>query len=825
VHITEEKSFKEWLQEELKRLFESSKTEYPIIFWCDPHKKWKDILVQLEDERYEIWTDTENDLRIRHRLFSSDKKPKVIHVPKNKDELGFLQVYADNSIKIIEWDFLDALLRYGAPIHGELQTRIKPHLAGYVKSWLEEPRSIWKTLQTGDDKALITENYVLGVLTSRNFNIVKEDDQFNLFRNTVIEDYGLPDPRDYTEKDWRINSIATMICTEAYNLNKNNPPNTPKYILQDEYKIGKLLDLLENWKRRTDFFPHFENYIREADEIAQIRYWADEIKLDDKVYSSKIVEQSIFDKETEKLGKLEPAQLCETMRKNKHVYKKHLDGFWGKTATHSIPWRLLVEFSDVAEVLAESESVEKQWNTISDATTWYVNKGWEIDSRADNIHREIRDLGALYGTRAKLQRAHQRIMDRTNQVFSELIDQQGLERVDFPYAGKTAEKWIQDKEKTAFLILDAMRYELGKRIVDTINKGEPVERATIIPCKSTIPTITPLGMTYAIPGEKDVEVIYDKSKNNLSIQDKKNGIYLEEKSGREKWLKNKYSLTDSSFLHFNDFMELIDTKSKRLGRKLFVFDQGFDDEGHLGKLKITGSENLVDRYSAAIRKLRVFGYSKICLLTDHGYYHWDPDETETEIKPEGTILLSSRRYIIGYDLQSNESLKLNVTGSNLECLIPRSINIYKTYGGMGFYHGGTTFQEYIIPTIIIEWPEKAKKVEVRLIPFNEITSLNQRVEIEPVKVQGDLFGKVDESVISRRVYVKVEDPADRRVLFKSKEEYVVEPGGSRIVAELENTGEEAGFNSELNLMVCDSENEATLAEMKVVLKVELDTWF
>ncbi|NIO38014.1 hypothetical protein GTO27_09970 [Candidatus Bathyarchaeota archaeon] len=182
---------------------------------------------------------------------------------------------------------------------------------------------------------------------------------------------------------------------------------------------------------------------------------------------------------------------------------------------------------------------------------------------------------------------------------------------------------------------------------------------------------------------------------------------------------------------------------------------------------------------------------------------------------------------MGDQLRHQTALSLPVSGSNLTCLTPRSVNAFKTYGGLGFFHGGATLQELIIPIVIAHWPKRAKKIAVILKPITEITSLTQRIEIGPgTPVQVDLSGTLDANLLSRNVVVKVIDPKTGKVILKSKKESRIEPGGELTIAELHKLeGAAASFGAKLQILVCDVDDEEILDKADIVLKVELDEWF
>ncbi len=95
-----------------------------------------------------------------------------------------------------------------------------------------------------------------------------------------------------------------------------------------------------------------------------------------------------------------------------------------------------------------------------------------------------------------------RILDQTNIVFSELSsrDAHWLEHIDLPYAGDALAAHMDSTESTAILIVDAFRFELGQRLAILINESETSPKAFVTACKSPVPTMTMIGMPFALPG-------------------------------------------------------------------------------------------------------------------------------------------------------------------------------------------------------------------------------------------------------------------------------------------------------------------------------------
>ena len=287
-------------------------------------------------------------------------------------------------------------------------------------------------------------------------------------------------------------------------------------------------------------------------------------------------------------------------------------------------------------------------------------------------------------------------------------------------------------------------------------------------------------------------------------------------------------------MYVNEFLALVqdDIKIKSLGKIIFLFGSDFDIEGSDGQLRLSGSEEILERYAQAIRKLRQGGYSNILIATDHGFFHWEPEKDEIETKPSGKILWPSRRAICGYDLHHQSALNLKVNGSDILCQVPRSINAFRTYGGLGFFHGGATLQEIIIPVVTVRWPKKAQKIRAVLKPVSQIVSLAQRIEVAPgapgqtkLCQMDEISCGLDENLIGRTVLVKVLNPETTKVVFKSKS-VDIEPGGETKIVELEKVkGAETAIESKLEMQLFDSDDEELLDHTTVTLKVELDEWF
>lgn len=830
-------SFRAWLRQKITQVLERKRSPPPFIVWCDPKRIWKEILEKAAEDTFELWTDEEHELILRHRFYQTPRSPRAIYLPVSREKITYFKVFEIQAEEVVEISLHEALSEYGVYIPSDMLSEIKPLLPAHTKEWIDHPKSQWDELTLGNVKeTLVDDERILKVLASieTTFDFSIEETRFSIFTRRVLEDFGLPDPRRMKADSWRAKALASLLCTEAAEICPKNPPSESERIIPSGPAREKALKMLQQWKNRIDLLDSFESLMDKADKITSLRFWANNLTSIPSPLSSKTTEKILLRNEIAKLTKIEdPKELVSHLHDRLNNYNEHSEAFWGKLAKEKIEWSYLAELAEISFLLSENSEIEKTWKSPLNAITWYTSIGWKIDRAGETLFQEAQNLpGGLVGIRARLRRAYLRRVDHINSMFSELLSHSGIETLELQYAGDIIAPYIKKSEPTAFVFVDAFRYDLGCRLVEMLNEGEPIERAEVRAGRAPIPSITGLGMPYALPdAPSSLEVsLTDKKPSRWLVTSQKAPGDLTVADNRREWLKTTYKVKERAFLTISEIIDPKTTKEttgKTLGKHIFIFGSEFDSEGHEGQLQISGADEQLERYSRAIRKLRDVGYSTVVVITDHGFFHWEPEKDEIERKPSGEIMWTSRRAIVGEKLKHQTALSLPVTGSNLTCFIPRSVNAFKTYGGLGFFHGGATLQELIIPIVIAHYPKRAKKIAVVLKPITEITSLTPRIEIGPgTPVQVDLSGTLDTNLLSRNVFVKVIDPNTGKIIFKSKKGYRIEPGGELTIAELYKLeGAMASVGAELQILVCDVDDEEILDKADVVLKVGLDEWF
>ena len=822
-----------WLRNEVTTVLARKGAAPPLMIWCDPEGAWRDLLrAAAEGGIFELWAGDEHELMLRERLLTSPPTPRVVWLPVAGDEISYLKVFELQAEQVWTESVVSALARFGVEIARDHEAELRHLLPAHAKEWIDRPRSAWRELTPGNAKStLVDDDLVLTALAKHGTSVADlvGDDRLSVFGRRVIEDFGLPALALAKDDDWRVAAVARLLATEAAVRVPAEPPGEGDRIIPPGPARDRAIKLVERWQKNVELMAAFEELSRQADGTTSLVYWARNLSASVQPLASRAAVEALFQKEVNHLAQLEDFDpLVRRLEEKEPSYAAHGRGFWGCRAEQKVPWQSLVSLARAATLLREQVGAEKSWKTPRDAVAWFMAIGWEIDRQGEVLFRDNAELPAgLHGVRARLRRAYLRHLDRSNAAFSEILHHHGVDALGLSFAGEVLAKVRPPKDPMAVLVLDACRYDLGARLAEMLDNGEPAQRAEILAARAPLPSITALGMPFALADEANaLSVGVTKEapiRWRVTASDGTQDLTVAE--ARREWLRRRFKLKPASTTDVKSVLDSPPPGPKESGRLLFVFANEFDTQGHEGELKFTGADDYIERYVRVVRRLRDAGYSTVAVVTDHGFIHWEPEKDEVDDPPTGEVLWRSRRAVVGRGLKHPTALAIPIKGSDLECRIPRSVNAFRTYGGIGFFHGGATLQELVIPVVVLRWPKKAEKVAAVLTPFAEITSVKPRVEVKPGGAgQASMFG-ADVKMMGRQIVVKVVEPGSGRRLFRSTQSSKVDPDGAPVSLTLEReSSETCPRGARLQVEVRDADNDELLDRCEVELKIDLEEW-
>ena len=838
-------TFREWMIDQITAVLDRQSSIPPLLLWCDPDREWLELLRAVAAPAgFDLWADPDaSELLIRDRFHNTPRAPRVVWLPRSRDEITWFKTFELTAEAVWTKSLLQALREYGVAIARDQEDELVALLPAHAREWLDQPKETWRELTPGHAKGtLVNDRRMLQVLTGEvgEFQRLRDEERFAIFARRATEDFGLPDPAGMSEDAWHVAATARLLCTEAAEANPLDPPLEGDRVIPPGLARDRALGLLRDWQANIHAIPAFERLAHKADATTGLAYWARHLSAMPRSFSSRAVEETLFKQAAEALDRIEEVDvLAEELAGRGQAFRDRAAGFWGRLAAQRIGWSHLAQLADAASLLVENAHVENTWKAVADAIRWYTGRGWQLDLAGEMLFEERPDLPAqLHRIRARLRRSYLRTTDRIGAAFSELLARENSEATTgaiwqtLPTTGEAVLAVLQTGGKgsasppTALVYLDACRFDLGQRLAELLNAGEPTRRAAVTAALAPIPSITALGMPFALPVTRDalrVRLSPDHKAFQVSATGFDADLALAE--GRRRWLAARWNVKE-----FVTIAEVLDgdilKQSGKLPRLIVIHGDEFDHAGHEGQLQLTGAGEHLERYARAIRRLREAGFSRVIVATDHGFFHWQPERDEIEeAKPDGELLWSSRRALVGRDLKHATALSLSVPQSELRALVPRSVNAFKTYGGLGYFHGGALLQELIIPVLVAQWPAKAAKVNVVLKPVGQITNLAPAVEVQAGIGTTTLFGP-DDRQLARQVRVKVQDPATGKLIFRHREPVTVDPGGEPLAIQLEMVESPPSVprGNTLVVLVLDADDEELLAREETVLKVDIDEW-
>lgn len=307
---------------------------------------------------------------------------------------------------------------------------------------------------------------------------------------------------------------------------------------------------------------------------------------------------------------------------------------------------------------------------------------------------------------------------------------------------------ILEKEQTRVFVIisDALRYEAAYELHNQLAEREN-GKSDIQPMAASYPSYTQLGMAALLP-HRELEV------------DEKKVIYADGKStkGMENRLKVLRSVEpQTEVLKLKELLDMKTSEAEQLlkGKRLvYLYHDHIDALGDNKKSEretYGAVQQSIQDLHYAVDRLSRLQAKRIFITADHGFlFQFKQIEEHGKISAvDGKVLEGSRRFAIGHHLSVPEgAIKLTERQTplkNTEVVLAKSLNRFKTGGGLQFIHGGALPQEAVVPLIEYRRIEKAQPVDIAVAMINKVIT-NYRVPISFYQEQS-----VSDEYTSRKV--------------------------------------------------------------------------
>lgn len=307
-----------------------------------------------------------------------------------------------------------------------------------------------------------------------------------------------------------------------------------------------------------------------------------------------------------------------------------------------------------------------------------------------------------------------------------------------------ADQLKESGRKVAYLMVDALRYELGVALEKLLTEDGPVGLQAAY---AQLPTITLVGMASLLPGARTGLTL---TLENDALVPKLAGVTVGNVSQRMNVLAKRYGDRFSEML-LNDFArgkpKIAQTVDLLVLRSTEI-DSQLESNPETTLSLIPGTLNLI---RVALHKLRGMGFNEAVIVTDHGFFlNAQAEAGDVCVKPQGKWPVTAHdRMMLGNGSSDGHSLvvsaeKVGIRGDFAQVAIPRSMAPYRA--GHLYFHGGASLAEAVVPILVVRLDTAStaqpRKVAVELSYKNGAKRITTMLPvIEVLLVADDMFAQ------------------------------------------------------------------------------------
>ena len=743
--------------DELVALVTKQVQDHGIVVWYDAESVYEELLDQIEWQETTILRFTGSFFELRHRM-----EPYLKFV----DEGGQILDDTQTAPRLVVYVTLDQAATEHALIEGELAgvvmqpgaspwqrntrlkvlaervfLRISPERAGEIGAEVEAGRRSlaelnWLAEQTGELGAVklifgttAIAEVVLAFSSTEKLDpsIIEKQALSEMSRLCQIE-LGLEIRPDQPVGQARHELCRSLLLAELALMVEAAGGDPERFaaigIPEAPRQRQKLLDVCQQWRNRLDLR---EAYAKAADKVqkeAQVMGLGLEAPNLKEAETFSFIESLLLEWAEATVLEGDIALVLELARKRK-------SSFWSRHEPElQIRWTLLeiaAQFFQVAErVKKEMSTIGRDASAMISAYTMGVTTSRTAEPlpwyELDQSHRHLEHRYAMLeqktvGAQAPMEDVIKRSRQRYNAVVSEwaerLTEDGPVPEITDPGLIRQQDIFRQHvrphirEVKTAYILADALRYEMGWELVEGLGEDYFFDMHTGL---AQLPTITEVGMAALMPdADKGMELV-DVGGGRVGIRI--GTALLKDRSSRVKHFQESTQGT-TLVLKLDDLMRLPKKRREAIAEAnlILVTSQEIDRRGEEMEDEAEARrfmDEVLEKLRQGIRRLASLGVRRIVVAADHGHLFVEQLEQAMKIDPPGgqTVDLHPRTWIGRGGTETSGVLRskagpLGLAG-DLELAFPRGLACFKTRGGSrGYFHGGLSLQEWLIPLAII----------------------------------------------------------------------------------------------------------------------------
>lgn len=379
----------------------------------------------------------------------------------------------------------------------------------------------------------------------------------------------------------------------------------------------------------------------------------------------------------------------------------------------------------------------KSARTVAEQLRSYAETDWQIDRAHRRLELALLGLTSRQDVEEVVRGARQAYdgwLDQYLRSTTAAAEIEGVATGELLLQGQIHEREVAPRARhgvVGYFMVDALRYELGQELVGALRRQFDGGEVEITPAISLLPSITPVGMANLCPGaERGLQLALDDSDRLVVRIDGQEVMKPQHRVSRLQAAHGQ--VTD---FRLDDIHRLLDHEiAERVAGAsvVLVRSQEIDEQGETGKLNVglNAFEATVRDLSRAVARLSHHGIAQFVISADHGFLALTREVGDHMIipKPGGRGEVHRRAFIGKGGAASQALLRLPLDRiglpGDLDVVVPRGLALISAGGARGFFHGGLSPQEVVVPVVTVRIPTAGGTtvltVEVQVAP--KITS-------------------------------------------------------------------------------------------------------
>lgn len=395
----------------------------------------------------------------------------------------------------------------------------------------------------------------------------------------------------------------------------------------------------------------------------------------------------------------------------KHIYDRHSRSVWIRKGESRAQWDLIYSATQLLQICHDMEGrFSENSKDIKSLVVFYTNQFREVDRLHREFEQAVSDYewqdtyALLLPVKKHVRKQYGQLVAKVQIMFMRQVEQNGWPLTGFltntdVFDTIVAPKLKKNGHKVAYLMVDALRYELGVELQKQLADDGIVN---IQPALAQLPSITLVGMASLLPGASQKLYLKNEQQSLVPMIGEDPVSTVAQRMGI---FQKKYGQRFDE-CRLEDFVRQRDDFSSEIDLLVLrsvEIDSHFENSPDTAPTEILKA---LQRIRVAIHKLKARGFHDIVIATDHGFFmNTHAGAGDTCPKPQGNWLTVHERCALGEGLEDNNHLilateKMAIKSDFNKFAAPYSFAAYRT--GLQYYHGGLSLQECIVPVITLQ---------------------------------------------------------------------------------------------------------------------------